>query len=76
MEPETSDFLTAFNSSLLDASGQQNLIMGSSESNELIWKYQNQKPRPRGDTLVSGGVNQNQYHFVFILRRALTKRPR
>lgn len=77
MREETPQLKTAFNSTLLDASGQRNLIMGSSESNKLIWTLiNNQNSALVVTPFGSGRVDQTQYHFVFnFAPGALTRAP-
>lgn len=66
-----------FNSNLLDASGQPNLIKNSSQCQELIWTLVNNQNLELVVTpFESGKVDQNQYHFVFEFSPgALTSTP-
>lgn len=58
--------LVIFNSSLLDPSGQPNLVMGSSQCHLLIWTLLNNQSQDLVVTpFQSGTVDQNQYHFGF-----------
>ena len=66
MTQESAHTQAIFNSSLLDASGQPNLVIGSVSRNELTWTLKNNQEL---DLVVtpfgSGKVDQNQFHFVF-----------
>src|SRR5262245_27199108 len=77
MAQETSPIqpMSIFGSTLLDASGQPNLIIESSKS--LIWTLANNQDKELVVTpFGSGKVDQNQYHFKFDFSPgALTEAP-
>jgi hypothetical protein len=66
-----------FGSTLLDQSGQPNLIIDSSQSHNLIWTLTNNQNQELVVTpFDSGKVGQNQYHFKFdFTPGALTEAP-
>jgi hypothetical protein len=66
-----------FGSTLLDASGQPNLVIDSSQNHDLIWTLVNNQDQELVVTpFDSGKVDQNQYHFVFDFGPgALTEAP-
>ncbi|HEY0038634.1 MAG TPA: hypothetical protein VGB66_18185 [Longimicrobium sp.] len=68
-----------FNTTLLDAQGQPNLVFGGSGTSQLTWTLVNNAGA--GEDLVvtpfaSGGVSASQYHFAFTFSPgALTAAP-
>jgi hypothetical protein len=69
-----------FQSTLLDASGQPNLIIDSTQPQELIWTLVNNATDSGQDLVVkpftSGSVGPDQYHFQFgFAPGALTEPP-
>lgn len=77
-EPSLINTESVFGTTLLDASGQPNLIIDSSQSHNLIWTLVNNQQK--GDLVVTpfdtGKVGQDQYHFRFdFTPGALTSAP-
>jgi hypothetical protein len=66
MTQESAHTQAIFNSSLLDASGQPNLVIGSPSHNELTWTLKNNQELDLVVTPFGNGkVDKNQFHFVF-----------
>jgi hypothetical protein len=67
--PSLLDPQAVFQSTLLDASGQPNLIIDSTQPQELIWTLVNNATGSGQDLVVtpftSGSVGPDQYHFLF-----------
>lgn len=74
------DPTAVFQTTLLDPSGQPNLVFGSSQPNQLNWTLTNNAPGPAQDLVItpftSGPVSPNQFHFSFqFAPGALTAAP-
>ena len=67
---------SAFNSGLVDASGQPNLIKNSSQLEEVFWKLLNNQKANLVITRLGAKVDESHYNFVFEFTPAVfTKTP-